>query len=302
MGTMARGAALLACAVVSACGDSEQAVTAPPVRTISGNWYLIDPSAPPTQGQLNEIGAALLVQNGSVTGNATVAISDASGQCASYGLDLPLTGSVDANGHLTLHATDNLDTLALSATLDPNRSAFANGAYTAIGAESYPQTSPPTGPCSTPSGKLDGTLMAPVNASYVGTLQTTDGGSVLVTLTTAQDTIPLAGMSYGAHPAIITHGNMVFLVGGFAVTGTMQLGHSACGVTRGKIQPQNGYVWGTILQIEFDTDTSYHKGATFDTYIDPTTGALSVVGGRVYSVDSTHFCAAHFVPGTLTRQ
>jgi hypothetical protein len=301
MRTIARGAALLACAVVSACGDSGQAGTAP-VRTISGNWYLIDPSAPPTQGQLNEIGAALLVQNGRVTGNATVAISDASNQCASYGLDLPLTGSVDGHGHLALHATDNVDTLALSATLDPSRSAFANGAYTAIGAEAYPQTAPATGPCTTPSGKLDGTLMAPVNASYVGTLRTTDGASILVTLTTHQDTIPLAGMSSGAHPAIITHGNMVFLVGGFAVTGTMQLTHSVCGVTGGMIQPQNGYVWGTVLQIEFDTDTSYHQGATFETYIDPATGALNVVGARLYSVDATHFCSAAFVPGTLTRQ
>jgi len=144
--------------------------------------------------------------------------------------------------------------------------------------------------------------MAPVSASYVGTLQTTDGANILVTLKTHQDTIPLAGMSYAAQPAIITHGNMVFLVGGFAVTGTMELEHSVCGVTKGMIQPQNGYVWGTVLQVEFDTDTTYHRGATFDTYIDPTTGALNVVSGGLYAVAPTQFCAAHFVPGTLTRQ
>ena len=300
---MARCAALLACAVISACSDSAAPpTTAPVVQSISGNWYLTDAHAPPGLGQLSEIGAALHVQNGAVTGNATVAISDASGQCASYGLDLPLTVSVDAKGHLALNATDNLDTLALNATLAPDHSAFATGAYKAIGAETYPQTSPPTGPCSTPSGKLAGILMAPVSATYVGTLETPAGANVLVSLATHQDTMPLPGLSYGGYPSYITHGNMVFLVGGFAVTGTMHLEHSVCGVTTGRIQPQNGYVWGTVLQIEFDTDTTYRVGAKFDTYIDPTTGALTVVSGGIYAVDSAKYCAAHFVPGTLTRQ
>jgi hypothetical protein len=145
--------------------------------------------------------------------------------------------------------------------------------------------------------------MAPVNASYVGTLATTRGANVLVSLTMHQDTIPLPGMSLGTQPGIITHGNMVFLVGGFTVTGTMQLTPSVCGVTKAKIQPWNGYVWGTVLQIEFDTDSTYHHGATFDTYIDPTTGALDVVSGGVYALDAARFCTADFAPGgTLTRQ
>lgn len=298
---MARCAALLACVTGSACGDASGVQTAP-VQTISGNWYLTDASAPPSPGQLNEIGMALHVQNGIVTGNATVAISDASGQCSSYGLDLTLSGSVDTKGRLVLGATDNVDTLSLSAILDPTHSALASGSYHAVGLEAYPQTAPPQTACATPSGKLDGVLMSPVTASYVGVLRTTEGANVRVSLTTQQDTVPLAGMSY-ALPAIVTHGNTVFLVGGFAVTGTMQLSSSACGVTTGRIQPRNGYVWGTVLQIEFDTDSTYRKGATFDTYIDPTTGALSVVSGGIYAVDSTSFCSAHFVPGgTLTRQ
>ena len=300
MSTKVRGAALLACAVLSACGDASSGPV--PVQAINGNWYLTDASAPPGPGQLNQIGAALRVQHGTVTGNATVAISDASGQCSSYGLDLPLTGSVGANGHLSLSATDNVDTLALSATLDAEHSAFANGRYRAIGIEAYPQTSAAQGPCTTPTGRLNGILMPPVNASYVGVLTTTRGAHIQVSLTTHQDTIPLAGI-LNPRPALITHGNMVFLVGGFAVTGTMHLATSVCGVTTGTIQPQNGYVWGTVLQIEFDTDSTYRRGATFATYIDPTTGALSIVGGRVYAVDSAQYCAADFVPGgTLTRQ
>ena len=301
MRTMARCAALLAGAVVSACADSAVAPPPPPppVQSISGNWYLTDASVPPTLGQLNQIGIALRVENGTATGNATVAISDATGQCSSYGLDLPLSGSVDARGHLVLNATDQVDTLSLSATLDHQHSAFASGAYQAIGAESYPQTSPATGPCTTPTGKANGILMSPVSATYVGTLTTTNGANVVVSLTTRQDTIPLPGMSNGAQPAYVTHGNMIFLVGGFAVTGTMRLSHSVCGVTTGKIQPEDGYVWGTVFQVEFDTDTTYQRGATFDTYIDPTTGALNVVSGTVYSVN----CAQHFVAGgTLARQ
>ena len=293
---MARCAALLACAVVSACGDASAPPVTPPVPTISGNWYFTDASAAPSPGQLNEIGAALLVQNGTVTGNATVAISDASGLCASYGLDLPLTGSVGPRGHLVLNATDNLDTLALSATVDPQHTALTSGSYTAIGAEAYPQTSPPPSSCTAPSGKLNGVLMPSVSASYVGTLATTEGTTVLVKLTMDQDTIPLPGLSHDAQPTYITNGNMVFLVGGFAVKGTMELTPSLCGVKSAKIEPQNGYVWGTVLQVEFDTDTTYHHGATFDTYMDPTTGTLNLVSGSVYGSRS---CVAHFVAGSL---
>lgn len=302
MTTMARCAALLACVAGSACGDAAAPGLAP-VQPISGNWYLTDAAAPPSPGQLNEIGVALHVRNGTVTGNATVAISDASGQCASYGLDLPLTGSVDAKGHLMLDATDNIDTLSLSAMLAADHAALASGSYRATGLEAYPQTSPAQSPCVTPSGKLHGVLMSPVNASYTGTLQTIGGASVLVSLTTHQDTMPLPGMSNPTEPAIVTHGNMVFLAGGFPVTGTMTLSSSVCGVTTGKIQPRNGYVWGTVLQIEFDTDTNAGKGAKFDTYIDPTTGALNVVSGGLYASDSATPCMADFVPGgTLIRQ
>lgn len=224
-------------------------------------------------------------------------------QCASYGLDLPLSGSVDAKGRLVLDATDDIDTLSLSAILDSTHSALAGGSYKAIGLEAYPQTSPAQGPCATPSGRLDGVHMPSVTASYVGTLRTTKGADVVVRLMTHQDTIPLAGMWNGPKPALITHGNMVFLFGGFAVTGTMQLTNSVCGITTGTIQPQNGYVWGTVLQIEFDTDSTYHTGATFDTYIDPATGVLSVVSGGLYDIELTKPCSADFVPGgTLTRE
>lgn len=302
MGTTVRCATLLACASAIACGDAGPK-SVEPVQAISGNWYLTDATSPPGAGQLNEIGAALYVRNGVVTGNATVAISDPSGQCSSYGLDLPLTGSVDASGHLVLNATDNIDTLSLSAILDPNHAAFASGSYHAIGLEAYPQTAPAQGPCSTPSARLSGVLMAPVNASYTGVLTTSDGANVTVSLTTHQDTMPLAGMWNSAQPNIITHGNMVFLVGGFAVTGTMTLTSAVCGITTGRIQPENGYVWGSVLQIEFDTDSTYRHGATFDTYIDPTTGALTVVSGGIYSFQSLTSCSADFLPGgTLIRQ
>jgi hypothetical protein len=83
----------------------------------------------------------------------------------------------------------------------------------------------------------------------------------------------------------------------------MQLTNSVCGVTTGTIQPQNGYVWGTVFQIEFDTDSTWRRGATFEAYIDPRTGSLTVVGGRLYANDSTQSCAADLVPGgTLARQ
>lgn len=294
---------LLACIAVVACGDSVTGGGTVPGNA-SGNWYLYDPSAPPVPGQFSQIGAALAVHDGVVTGNAMVAISSDSGQCSSYGQDLPLTGTLDGHGNLAVRATDNVDTLSLSATLAANDMSFANGAYRASGQEAYPQDAPAQLPCTTPSGKLNGTLMQPVNAIYGGTLNSSTG-PVQVRLTLHQDTIPVEGgwsNPHDARSAIILRGHIAFLVGGFFVTGTMQLTPSVCGVSTATIQPKVGYVWGTVLQIEFDTDTTYRHGAWFANFIDPKTGAITVANDTVYSDSASSLCTAYLGAGTLTRQ
>jgi hypothetical protein len=288
------------CVVAAACG-SDSGVGVRPPGNISGNWYFIDPSAPPAAGQINEIGAGLLVKNGIVTGNATVAITNDNGQCSSFGLDLPMTGTADS-GRLSLRATDSTVTLTVKANLGADDTSFVDGSYSAAGAEAYPLFARNQLPCSTATGKLNGFLMPPVNATYSGTL-TNGATSVQVRLVTEQDTVPITGPWNNPQPAIILRGHTNFLVGGFFVTGTMQLTSPACGTITGIVQPEDGYVWGTVLQVEFDADTTYKSGAVFSTLIDPETGALTVVNASVYNNDGTpQACYVFDLTGTLARE
>ena len=305
MSTLPRGIALLACAALPACGDSS--VASNPPKDISGNWYFYDSAAPPAAGQLAQIGAALRSVNGRVTGNATVALPGGPGQCGSFGLDLPLTGTVDDRGHVALFATDSVDSLSLNAKLDAER---IDGTYRAEGLEAYPLIVPvdasiaAQATCTVDAGTLIGVLMEPVNATYAGALTTSSGAAVQVQLTTHQDTLPVVGgwgNPHTAGPAYILHGQTYFLVGGFFVTGTMQLPSPVCGVTTATIQPKEGYVWGTVLQIEFDSDTTYSQGGTFATFIDPSGHTLNVIGATIYNDKQAPFCQVD-LSGTLTRQ
>lgn len=300
MSTLTRGIALLACAVVSACGDSSVGSNAP--KNLSGNWYFVAPSAPPTQGQLSEVGAALRSVNGQVTGNANVALTGQGAQCGAYALDLPLTGTVDAQGHLALRATDNVDTFSVSGTLAAER---VSGTYQAVGDEAYPQRASAQTACTMTGGSLNGILMEPVTATYAGTLRDSSGDVVQVQLTTHQDTLPIKGGPTNPHTAssnVIVRGRLPFMVGGFFVTGTMRLSSPVCGVTTGTIQSHAGYVWGTVLQVEFDTDSTDQHGATFATFIDPTTGSLNVGAASVYDETRSPICLITNLTGTLTRQ
>jgi hypothetical protein len=290
----------MACATLAACGESGVGTGA--IGNISGNWYLIDPSAPPAAGQVNEIGLALHVSAGNITGNATVAITTA-GHCNAYGQELPLTGTIDDQGHLTLFATDHVDSLTVSATLTAGGTAFVNGSYRATGTEGDPL---PGGgaPCKTAAGKLNGYLLQPINATYTGALTNGDGASVQVSVTPQQDTVPLTG-PWDPPPvesAYIMRQVVFFPIGGFFVAGTMQLAQPVCGMTTGTIPPKEGYVWGTVMQIEFETDDTNALSAVFSALVDPRTGNLNVVDATVYGRGPSGPCSVANLTGTLARQ
>jgi hypothetical protein len=143
--------------------------------------------------------------------------------------------------------------------------------------------------------------MRPVTAIYSGTITNEAGADIGVTMTIEQGTTPIPGAlnPSAVTPHIILHGQTVFLAGGFPVTGTIQLRHSTCGVRHAEIQPLDGYVWGTVLQIEFDTDTHYRTGVVLDAFIDPSTGALEINGGKEYAF--TQSCLVKLVSGRLAR-
>lgn len=299
MKTISRCAALVTCAALIACGDS--GVGSGPPKNVSGNWYFVNPPGPVAQPAFSQVGAALRSVNGQITGNANVALTGPGSVCASFALNLPVTGTVDAQGHLALLAAYSADTFSASGTVAAEK---MSGTFHAEGYEILPDRASVQGACTTLGGAFNGVLIEPVNATYTGTLNDSSGHIVSVQLTTHQDTLPIASApSNAANPQAIPVGVPPFFqVGGFAVTGTMQLSSPLCGVTTGTIHANYGYVWGTLLQVEFAPDTTHQHGAWFQAYIDPTSGSLNFVQGYVYDDTQSPICVISPLVGTLTRQ
>lgn len=300
---------LAACACLAACDTGPTSVR--PVADISGNWYLTDTAAPSLANNVRpQIGVAVVDHNGTITGNASFIMDNGQG-CGAFALDVGMAGTLDASNHLTLHAGDSVVHFDLNATLNSGGGSFASAPYTVFGEEEIPQTASVLArsaqtACASLSGKSTGVHLTPITGSYTGPVSDANGNVVQVNMTVEQDTAPVASVT---GPDIIAHGELgPFWVGGFPVTGTIQLSNSACGATHATIQANEGYVWGTYLQVEFDTSaTRPYAGFGMFAFIDPSTGDLTVVGGGDYSAsgdnngDATNVCFVAVVSGKLTR-
>lgn len=233
------------------------------------------------------------------------------GACSNLAYDLPATGSIDGSNRLTMTASDGKVSFSMSATISSDGTSFSNAAYKLSGSEAYPAITPavnrgtgrgaasPAQQCASYSGILNGKLL-PVSGNYTGTLTAANGATVAASISLQQASLPY-GATAAAAPAFIVQGHEQIWPGGFALSGTMTLTNSVCGVTTATIQAQEGYVYGNYLIAEFDTDATYKTGAALLFSVNSSTGSLTLIpGASVFEYNGT--CGMRYSAGTLAKQ
>jgi hypothetical protein len=287
-----------------ACGSSSQSWG--PGSGIGGNWHATDPSyASNPTNPVSGVGLALADANGKLSGNVTTYLVGTQVACDSLAFKLPATGTIDGENHLNLTATNGIVSFELTSTLDSGRTTFS-GSYRVSGQEAHPamaftasfEEARPSATPSSCSGTLQGQLLPPLG-NYSGTLTANDGIQVDATVAIEQSATPYSGPASG--PSIITQGRVYIYPGGFSVSGSITLTNSVCGVTSASIQPNEGYLFGNYLVVEFDTNTTYKTGASLAFRIDPASGALILVPGD-FIQEYNGNCFVPYVAGNLARQ
>ena len=125
------GLTLTTCALLAGCGGS---TAPPPILTVSMNGnYSIAATSAGTLGTNTFNGGMQTDSAGHVAG--IVHVEGSLLLCFGVQLDLPISGSIDANGHLNATiASSNGQAIMLSATVSNNGALLSAGSYSASGA------------------------------------------------------------------------------------------------------------------------------------------------------------------------
>ena len=266
------GLAGLLAGLLSGCASANMPGT--PLATnsyaqVSGNWQF-NSSSPPAS-RLSSLGGSLSVNGSAVTG--TLHALAASGQCLQASAAVPVTGSIDASGRLTLSAPLSGGTLAIAGTLADDRRSLLTPTYTVIGGSCAFPAASPVSARDTPV--VTAQQFQPVTGTYTGTLTTTDGETFALSSTLTQTSQPDAD-------------------GVYHVTGSAS-------------SPGNACVPASLPA----TASTLDGGSLSTTYTDATTGT-SITGTATTSADASTLtvsswtinstCGSGTGSGLLTRQ
>jgi hypothetical protein len=240
--------------------------------TFSGDWGAQFVSATsPAAVPIIEFLGTLAASNGVVTGGLIPIPSSVTSACLTPSLTpVPVSGTVDSSGNLTITLPVAGGTATLTAALATNVETYAAGSYKVVG-----------GTCAMPSTAMQIAQYAPLNGTYKGTFNLLNSSGLPITGNTITVT------------AMLTQSISPNANGQFPVTGTI----STAGVCTASITLTNAYVTGGLLFSE-DTSFSYNLSAGFDP-----TGTTALVGLFIVETSSTAcpFTQQQF-EGTLIRQ
>lgn len=267
---------VLVMAAAGCGGSSWHSLPAQPNPTgITGNWEF---TASETSGTMPSpvavpLGVYLSASNGSVTGSAVPqsAFSTAcQGGCCGGPFALfnsSLTGTLGANGQLTLSSTVPGGGPVFTMSAIVNGESLSNGSFTL------------TGTCAV-QGTITGTAYPPLNGTYGGTMTSKDTGDSFTITTTLQQ------------------GTAVNARGFLNVNGTATLQGNACMSSATAAMPleQNSGVLGNVFGVTMDAPQG---GATL-----ALAGSLSQDGKTItasYTIGGGG-CVLDYGTGTLTLQ
>jgi hypothetical protein len=211
--------------------------------SLSGNWSVGADYVPNSSTILpvTGFGGALQFSSGLVTGTILPNANILAGLC-NYNLyqanAVAVTGTLDANNHLTLTAPIAGGTATITATLGSNPQTLADGSYQIVG-----------GPCATSATPMTIAQYAPITGTYTGTFNLPGGNT----------NIPVSG-SDATVTVVLTQSTTPNATDGYPITGTFKVTGgctdsgtllpstvAGAGVLGGgAIGPGTAVIWGSI--------------------------------------------------------
>jgi len=298
---------------LAGCGGTTNLGTKTPLD-ISGNWLFSDTSIQNGSKNYSGIAAAVVASNGTLSGNVTFLLPNvgSGAGCSSFGVNLPLSGTVDSAGNIQIAAIDGLGlvTFYLKGTVTQDGKSLSNGSYHITGSEltsaAASQLLPsslfsyisPT--CTSYIGNTDGLSLASVTATYSGSVKTLVGTTTQMSINVTQGSSPVASSSELSTLSSTTGqipGELSVSLGGFPVTGTISLTGSKCGLVSGAIASNTSFIVGNLLDLVFTSSSTQTNGTDLVGLIDPATGSITVLtGGEMKSP-----CSTLYLSGALAR-
>ena len=259
----------LGCGGVKPTGTT---TTPPNPYNFSGDWGVVAVLGGATQPLIEGFAGTLSASNGVITGGLVPLPSAFTGMdCIAPTLTpVPVSGTIDSTGNLTITLSVAGGTATLTAALSTSFETQAAGSFKIVG-----------GTCATATTPMKIAQYAPLNGTYTGTLFTTilPTGVQSNSLTTAT--------------AVLTQSATTNSSGLYPVTGTVTLS-GACVAT---FTLSNAFVLGGILEGP-DTSGNYFFGGG----ADPTASSLESALTIQNSSPGCPLNSQDFLSGTLTRQ
>ena len=227
----------LGCGGVKPTGTT---TTPPSPYTFAGDWGTRLPiTVNPTSVPISEFVGTLSASNGVVTGGLTPIPNGLiiGAACTAPSLaPIPVSGTVDSSGNLTITLAVGGGTATLIASLATNVETEATGSYKIVG-----------GTCAMPSTPMQIAQYAPLVGTYTGSFSVLNSSGQ-----------PIAGTTT-AITAVLTQSGTPNANGQYPVTGSVTVS-GACSAT---FTLSNSIVWGGVLEA-FDSSGYYALGGLSD--------------------------------------
>lgn len=244
------GFILMTCGLLAGCGGSSTPASPVPVAAMNGNFSIVATSAG-TLG-MNTFGGGVQTDSaGHVAG--IVHVEGSLLLCFGVQPDLPLTGTIDATGHLNATITSsNNQSIALTVMVSPNGALLTDGSYSGSG----------TGCVSGDHGTITGFQVQPFSGTYSGSFSPSPSTNIGLSLVLTQSA------------TADSHGMFPFSSSTITVTGG-----SACGFASATLVPEisnaSGNVLNLLLMGSDGVSTMLFVGITID-------GNTNLVRGQVF--------------------
>jgi hypothetical protein len=242
------GFILMTCGLLAGCGGHSTPVPPLPIAAMNGNFSITATSAG-TLG-MNTFGGGVQTDSaGHVAG--IVHVEGSLLLCFGAQLDLPIAGTIDANGHLNAITSSNNQSIALTATVSPNGALLTDGSYSGSG----------TGCVSGDHGAITGFQVQAFTGTYSGSFSPSPSTNIGLSLVLTQSATP------------DSHGRFPLIASTIAVTGG-----SACGFASATLVPDvsaaSGANLGLLLMGSDGVSLMLYVGITLD-------GSTNLVRGQM---------------------
>jgi len=264
--------------VLIGCGSTPTPISTPAVRTVSGNWIMVQTSIAPApvpsvpSGPVSGFVGALSSTTGVVTGTLNVLAINATdpGQpCVLPFSNLVVAGTLDTAQKLSLSGPLAGGTVSLSVTLSADLHTHSDGTYSITG-----------GSCAMAATPVSLEQIAPATGTYAGTL-----------LLLQQGTSHVDPQHTAAVTVTLVQSSDADTDGHFPVTGNLV----AAGTCPGKVSNLSGRVSGPSLLLQSPTAIFTNPGEV-----------AAIIHPDASSLFATAFfaspCPGAAFQGTLTRQ